>query len=163
MHHGCMFVSCIIFGFSLAEENTPNYDLILPDSSVEPDSIVWQNADFESSTPGFAVSSIFSNVDDSTPDLYAACPSGLDKDQKSQCSTNEMTIPTFPTFDDLENIIVPSDSETSTDVAPIKDDRGCRPSRPFLLCCICNGNYDFVLCQDCVPCKYLIEQTNDSL
>lgn len=104
--------------------------------------------------------------DDSNTSLFAAddCSSKDNKlgkrGGKGTCSTNnQFKSPQLPTFDQLMNTIVPSNSEQqqeATTRVPLwinEDDRRCFPDQPFFLCCLCEPIFFLMVCQDCLPSK----------
>lgn len=106
--------------------------------------------------------------DQTNTDLFASgCPAtnrlGA-RDGELVCPPDEPKVPELPTFDMLNNLVSPGSTAEKQDRSediPLTDtgkDGSCPPLRPFHMCCICEGYFQFTYCQDCLPskpCSYL--------
>lgn len=102
--------------------------------------------------------------------LASGCPStgklGA-RDGKLQCPPPEaartreqkIPVPKLPLLGEFMDMVAPP--------AFTQEDHGCPPSKPYYLCCDCNGWADFGLCTDCRPCKlasiYFLCHSRESL
>lgn len=103
-----------------------------------------------------------SNAGDTNTDLIAAgCPptDGLGARDQTLCPNNQIITPELPTLDTLEKL-APSASpdektDTSEETHPVGTGENgiCPPLRPINLCCICEAQFQFTYCQDCLPSK----------
>lgn len=104
-----------------------------------------------------------STIDGLNTDLFAESCSSTDKlekrrDRESDCSINELKVPEIPNLDQIIDRIVPVDStkqEPNSEVGvpnglPAIDKAKCPGGRPYYLCCICDANLLFLVCQDCL-------------
>ena len=103
-----------------------------------------------------------------TNDLFAESCASTDKlgkrrDGKPECSINELKVPEIPNLDQIIDRIVPAGStkqEPNSEVnvpngLPAIDKAKCPGGRPYYLCCICDANLFFLVCQDCLASKLI--------
>lgn len=165
----------------LLNPNLDNTWAILPDSG--PDTLGSDNL-FAEASPGqtdpYEISSQFGE-DGANSDLDMAGCSATNhwgaRDQSSVCPTSDLKIPELPTLDQFTGKLIPADErsqgltnkltlpdEQNTPGSPylIDDGQACASGKPFRLCCICDGSFDFTFCQDCLKSKSQFNMSQDT-
>lgn len=173
MHHRSVALLLFIgIGLSLAQGDfSTDYDLFIADDELLDSyaQTLTQDSNNYNNVVNFDTFLPFDDVNGANTDLFAECAStdrlGARDDEKSTCSTTELTIPHFPTLDELTDMseqLDPNDRPLTSDEVPLfpamdpqaKQDDMCPPERPFYLCCICEAKLRFSLCQDCLPSRF---------
>lgn len=100
---------------------------------------------------------------DSNTDLFAAGCSMNDRlgaRDGAKCGNpaDQLKVPEFPTLDRLEQIAPPStqqnqgtDRSEDTSLTGTNKNGLCPPLTPIHLCCLCEAQFQFYYCQDCLP------------
>ena len=105
------------------------------------------------------------NDDDTNTDLFAAGCSTNDRlgarDGGTNCpnSAGQLKTPELPSLDKLEEITLPStpqnqgsdDRSEATSLTVPKNNGICPLLQPIHLCCLCEAQFQFTYCQDCLP------------
>ena len=116
-------------------------------------------------------------VDETQPEVLlsdCSAANGLRaRDDSSFCptNTNEFKLPELPSLDRVTGKFMPPDERDNPlrEMSPMTfpgltgHDDSCPPDRPYGLCCICDGKFDFQYCHDCLQSKssiYFREQSN---
>lgn len=117
------------------------------------------------------------NQDDTNADLFAAGCSTNDRlgarDGGTNClnSAGQLKVPELPSLDKLEDIAAPpipqnqgsDDRSVDTSLTITKINGICPILKPIHLCCLCEAQFQFTYCQDCLPSKsFLFPKENPS-
>lgn len=168
------FFALLLFigiGLSSIQGDPTGYDVFIADDddlhAFDAQTLTQDGSNNDNSMMNFdSFSSFVDDINEANADLFAGC-SSTDRlgarNEKSTCSTNELSIPHLPTLDELTNTIEPLGPDdgplTNHEVPlyptmdPLAKEYICPPHRPFYLCCICQANFRFSLCQDCLPSR----------
>lgn len=157
-------------GFSDYDMFSPEYseDPAAPFSDPSSDLIAWDDPTGELNQDENAPLDMFSPLPEggeTEPDFVVAdclAPDRLGaRDDTTLCPTDDFKPPELPTLDRFTNKFIPPDERDDvlkeispfSFSAPAGDDNGCPPFKPYRLCCICDGHFDFEFCQDCLQSK----------
>lgn len=103
------------------------------------------------------------NEDDNNTDFFVAgCSTNdrLGRRDGTNCpnSAEQVKAPEFPTLDKLEEIASPPNSHNQgfdrsgdSSLTVTKDSGVCPTLKPVHLCCLCEAQFQFTYCQDCLP------------
>lgn len=83
------------------------------------------------------------------------------RDDATLCPTNDFKSPELPTLDGFTDKFHPPNEQDNVlkEISPLRylappgEDKKCPADRPYQLCCICDGNFEFAFCQDCRQSK----------
>lgn len=104
------------------------------------------------------------NEDETNTDLLAAgCPTTdrLGARDGTKCSNTheQIQVPELPTLDMSEKMTpsIPQDEglvrSEDTAITGTENNGVCPPLKPIHLCCLCEAQFQFYYCQDCLPSK----------